>query len=141
MKVGGTFLVRCGQGDNSARHCFVLTDLNPMNFFKYVIIMKMCTTDKIFGKICLKASRDIFFQMLSAIKGGMGWDIKARGRTQCPAIATNRKPPKKTEWQWVFFFKAANLQHVRLEMEKSWQNLWCCSIYISLSIHFKVRSI
>ena len=72
MKVGGTFLVRCGKGDNSARHCFVLTDLNPTNFFKYVIIMKMCTTDKIFYKICLKASRDIFFQMLSAIKGGMG---------------------------------------------------------------------
>ena len=31
----------------------------------------MCITDKIFGKICLKASRDIFSQMLSAIKGGM----------------------------------------------------------------------
>ena len=93
MKVGGTFLVRCGKGDNSARHCFVLTDLNPTNFFKYVIIMKMCTTDKIFYKICLKASRDIFFQMLSAIKGGMGWDIKKKGRTQCPAIATNREPP------------------------------------------------
>ena len=27
--------------------------------------LKMCTTDKIFGKICLKAIRDIFFQYVS----------------------------------------------------------------------------
>ena len=41
----------------------------------------------------------------------------------------------------IFYFKATYLQHVRLEMEKGWQNLWWCSIYIRLSIHLKIRSI
>ena len=44
-----------GGGDNLGRHCFVLRDLNPMNFFKKVMIvkLKMCTKGKIFGKICI----------------------------------------------------------------------------------------
>ena len=29
----------------------------------------------------------------------------------------------------IIFFKATSLQHIRLKMEKMWQNLWWCSIY------------
>ena len=52
------------KGDNSAGYCFVLRVLIPMNFLKYVVIMKlkMCTIGKIFGKICPKAIGDTFFQ-------------------------------------------------------------------------------
>ena len=39
-----------------------------------------------------------------------------------------------------FSSKATNLQHVRLEMKKGWQNLSWCSIYVRLSIHLKIRS-
>ena len=37
-----------------------------MNLFKEVMIMKlkMCTTRKTFGKICLKTIRDTFFQYM-----------------------------------------------------------------------------
>ena len=41
----------------------------------------------------------------------------------------------------VFSFKATNLQHVRLEMKKGWQNLWWCSIYVRLFIYLKIRTI
>ena len=60
--------------DNSARHSFVLRDLIPQNVFKYLVIvqLKMCTTGKFFSKICLKATRNTFFPMLSAVKGEMG---------------------------------------------------------------------
>ena len=44
------------QGDNSARHCFVIRDMN-MN-----MKLKMCTTGKILGQICLKVFRDTFVQ-------------------------------------------------------------------------------
>ena len=52
------------QGDNSTGPCFVLKKLIQMKCFKQIIIMKlkMCTTGKTFGKICLKAPRDAFFQ-------------------------------------------------------------------------------
>ena len=66
-------------GENPAGHCFVLRDLIPINFFKYVMIvkLKMRVTCKIFGKICLlKTIRDTFRpSMWSAIKRGKGWDI------------------------------------------------------------------
>ena len=54
------------QGNNSTVHCFVLRNLIPMNLFKEVMIMKlkMCTTRKTFGKICLKTIRDTFFQYM-----------------------------------------------------------------------------
>ena len=51
------------QGDNSTGPCFVLKKLIQMNFFKFIIMkVKMCTTGKSFGEICLKAPRDAFFQ-------------------------------------------------------------------------------
>ena len=58
-------------GEISAGHCFVLRDSIPMKFFKKVMIMKlkMCTTGIIFGKICLKAIRDTFFQYLVCNQG------------------------------------------------------------------------
>ena len=42
-----------GEGDNLDGHCFVLRDLIPMNIIKKVMTvkLKMCTTNKIFGKI------------------------------------------------------------------------------------------
>ena len=42
-------------GENSAGHCFVSRDLIPINFFKKVmnVKLKMQTTGKIFGKICV----------------------------------------------------------------------------------------
>ena len=50
-------------GDNPAGHCFVLRDLIPMKFFKYVIIvkLKMHTTVKIFAKICVQKLLEIPF--------------------------------------------------------------------------------
>ena len=41
----------------------------------------------------------------------------------------------------VFSFKATNLQHVSLKIEKRCQNLWWCSICRKLSAYFKMRSI
>ena len=54
------------QAGNSARHCFVLKDSVPIKFFKQAMIMKLkiCTTGKIFGNICLKAIGDNFSQYL-----------------------------------------------------------------------------
>ena len=54
--------------------------LFPMRFFKLVMIvlLKICATDKIIGKICLKIIRDTFFSsMWSAISedGGEGWEV------------------------------------------------------------------
>ena len=51
------------QGDNSAEHYVLLSDLILMNFFKSFMIMKLkiCTSGKSVGKICLKAIRDTFF--------------------------------------------------------------------------------
>ena len=49
--------------NNPAGHCFVLTNLIPMKFFKWVMIakLKMCPVSKIVGKICLIATRYILF--------------------------------------------------------------------------------
>ena len=71
---------------NPAGHCFVLMDLFPMRFFKLVMIMllKICATDKMFGKICLKIIRNTFFSnMWSAISGGTrGLKVLVRGDIQ-----------------------------------------------------------
>ena len=68
--------------DNSARHSFVLRDLIPQNVFKYLVIvqLKMCTTGKFFSKICLKATRNTFFQccLQSRERWGAAWR-KVRG--------------------------------------------------------------
>ena len=62
------------QGDNCPEHCFVPRNLILMNFFEYVVIMKLktCTTGKIFGKIYLKPIRDAFFQYLVCNQGRDG---------------------------------------------------------------------
>ena len=52
------------QGENSARHCFLLRNLIPMKFF-VIIKLKMCTTGKIFAKVCLKTIRDTFIQYVT----------------------------------------------------------------------------
>ena len=41
--------------ENPAEHCFLLRNLIPINSFKKVMILKlkMCTTGKMFGKICV----------------------------------------------------------------------------------------
>ena len=78
-------------GDNTAGHCFVLRGLFPMSFFKLVMIvsLKIYATNKIFGKIYLKAIRDtlFFFQYVvcnqgrEGILGGEGWgDIQQMGK-------------------------------------------------------------
>ena len=69
------------QGDNSAGHCFVLRNLIPMNFFKYVMIMKlkMCSTGKVFGKICLKTVRDTLFQYVVCNQGRDGMRHERKG--------------------------------------------------------------
>ena len=40
--------------DNPAGHCFVLSNLIPINFTKYIMIvkLKMGAAGKIFGEIC-----------------------------------------------------------------------------------------
>ena len=72
-----------------------------MGFFKLVIIvlLKVYSTDKIFGKICLKTIRDIFFpNMCSAISGRTGGlkvfvgdDIQQKGKLQTCGLAG--RPP------------------------------------------------
>ena len=93
-------------GDNSAGHCFVLRDSIPMKFFKKVMIMKvkMCTTGKIFGKLCLKAIRHTFFQHL-VFNQGRDW-VRHEGKGEdsifwwvgsepspLPPLVANPDPP------------------------------------------------
>ena len=48
--------------DNSAGHCFVLTNLFPTGVFKVMTLrMKTLITSKTFGKFCLKAIRNTLF--------------------------------------------------------------------------------
>ena len=72
-------------GDNPAGHCFVLRDLFPMSFFKLVMIvlLKIYTTSKIFGKIFLKAVGDTFFQYVvcdQGREGGLGVTFNRKGK-------------------------------------------------------------
>ena len=73
-------------GDNPAGHCFVLRDLFPMSFFKLVMIvlLKIYTTSKIFGKIFLKAIRDTFFPICGLWsgerEGGLGVTLNRKGK-------------------------------------------------------------
>ena len=62
------------QGDNSAGYCFVLRILIPMNFLKYVVIMKlkMCTIGKIFGKNLSKSYWRYFFP-ICGLQSKEGW--------------------------------------------------------------------
>ena len=54
-----------------------------MNFFKFIIMkVKMCTTGKSFGEICLKAPRDAFFQYVICDEVKGKWTMKERGTTQ-----------------------------------------------------------
>ena len=74
-----------------------------MRFFRLVMIvlLKICTTDKIFGKISLKTIRDTFFSnMWSAISGGtgglkvlVGGDIQQKGKLQTCGLAG--RPPTR----------------------------------------------
>ena len=47
-----------------------------------IMKLKMSTTGKKFDKIYLKAIKDIFSNMWSAVKGGMGWSMKEKGKAQ-----------------------------------------------------------
>ena len=85
-------------GDNPSGHCFVLSDLFQMSFFKLfmIVLLKIYTTGRIFVKICLKAIRDTFFSnMWSVIKGGRGTevDIQQKGKVQIFSLAGGRPPP------------------------------------------------
>ena len=55
--------------------------LITVNFFEEGMIMKlkMCTTDKIFGKIYLKVIRDTFFQYLICNQGRDGVKYEGKG--------------------------------------------------------------
>ena len=110
-----------------------------------------------FGNIYLKAIRDTFSNMWSAMKGVMGWGMKESARIWFFGGEVQSWSPTKNTLRSVLglvtviilkrvlervvAFKTINIQHVRLEMEKRWQNLWWFSIYVRLSIHFKVRSV
>ena len=50
-------------GDDPPEHCFVLRNLVPMNFFKYVMIvlLKRQASCRLFDKIYLKAIKTFFF--------------------------------------------------------------------------------
>ena len=131
--------------------------------------LKMCTTSKIFGK---KAIRDTFFQYVVFNQGRNGkgetsifwWGVTSNRRVWFKILGMSRKSPvliphkkyleecawseycnnfETSVWNSIFYFKATNIQHKRLEieMEKRWQNLWWCSIYERLSIHFIIKSI
>ena len=72
-----------------------------MRFFKLavIVLLKICATEKIFGKICLKVIRDTFFSnMWSAISGVTGrlkvlveGDIQQKGKLQTYGLAG--RPP------------------------------------------------
>ena len=93
-------------GDNSVGYCFVLRDSIPMKFFKKVMIMKvkMCTTGKICGKLCLKAIRHTFFQHLVCNQGRNGVRHEGKGEdsifwwvdsepSPLPPLVANPDPP------------------------------------------------
>ena len=72
-------------GDNPSRHCFILTDLFPISFFRLVMIMllKICAADKIFSKIFLKAIRATFFSNMWCDQGrewGLGVISNRKGK-------------------------------------------------------------
>ena len=61
--------------------------------------------------------------------------FKILGMSESPILISHKKHPEECAWsescnnfekserESIFSFKATNLQHVRLEMEKGWQNL------------------
>ena len=93
-----------------------------MNFFKLVVIMKlkMCTTGKIFGEICLKSARDTFFQCVvcNQEKDGVKheekgedsifwWGVTSKRRVrfkilgmteESPILITHKKHPEEFAW-------------------------------------------
>ena len=109
----------------------------------------MCTTGKTFGKICLKTITDTFFQYVVCNQRrdglrheGKGEDFifwcgmisnrrvrfKTLGMSESPILILHRRYLNnviilKRVRESIFSFKAPNLQHVRLEIEKGWQNL------------------
>ena len=64
-----------------------------------IVLLKICATEKIFGKICLKIIRGTFFSnMWSAVSGGtgglkvlVGGDIQQKGKLQTYGIAGNKQ--------------------------------------------------
>ena len=101
---------------------FLSKFLNILSFFALILrihthalLSKIGPDHNIFGKIYLKAVRDLFFNILSAVKGGIAWGMKERGDSiSCWGVTFNRT---------VRFLgtKFTNLEHVRLESEKRWQ--------------------
>ena len=120
-----------------------------------IVKLKIRTTWKILGKICLKTFRD-FLNMWSTIKGdrvrhrGKGGNcnrrerfkvLDMRGLPSFSLLVRNPDPSlcliyslqscwKKCER--VFSFKATNLEPVELKTEKVWQNIWWCLNYRAL---------
>ena len=134
------------------------------------MLLKIYAADEIFGKICLRAIRATFFSnMRSLIRGGKGdWGwYPTEGKVQTFSLSGGFPPTVPflivislslykgnseewlvcllswfwKEWLRLFYFKATNLQHVMLNMNKRWHILWWHSVYWRLSIIFKVRSI
>ena len=102
----------------------------------------MCTTSKIFCKICLKAIRDTFFQYVVCNQRRDGVRHKEKGEDSIfwwgglksspvsPLVANSDFPYDECAWsdycnnfekskrERAFYFKSTNLQHVWLEMKR-----------------------
>ena len=125
-----------------------------MNLKVMIMNLKMCTTGKIFSKIYLKAIRNGSREGWGEAwrkRGGLNFLMgRIRALPSSSLSCKSWSPIKSTlsavlglitiiilkrVRERVFSFKATNLQHVRLEMEKRKQNLWWCSIYISTNVN------
>ena len=65
--------------------------------------LKVCTTDKIFGKICLKAIRDVFFAICDESRDGvrhegkgedsiLGWGVTSRRQVRFKILDMSESP-------------------------------------------------
>ena len=132
-----------------------------------IIKLKMCTTGKIFGYISLKVITDTFFQYLVCNQGRVGVRHEGKGGgfnflvgrfralSSLSLICKSWSPIKNTlksvlslitviilkRRRESIFFKSNKFTVCKVRDGKEVANLWWCSIYVRLSIHFKVRNI
>ena len=70
----------------------------------------------------------------------MTGESQPQSLSSCKSWSSNKEYPEGWFWygycnnfkknERVFSFKSTNLQHLRLEMGKRWQNPWWCSLYV-----------
>ena len=95
----------------------------------------------------LRKGRGLIFLVQSHIQKksevqsfGNEWEIPPQSLPSFQILIPHKEQPEESAWsdccnnfekneRW-FSFKAINLQHLRLKMEKRWQKLWWCLAYV-----------